>query len=95
MTSEEKKVSAPTFNSPLFSYANAHQAFEVTNEHARAFLDPIAFRVNVLLGLGGVILVILRRCLALKEERIVKWFNEGGANYWCPMGRMCGTSMAL
>ena len=65
-----------------------HQALEATNEHARAFLDPIAFGVNALLGLGGVILVILRRGLALKEERIAKWYNEGGANYWCPMGRM-------
>jgi hypothetical protein len=46
-----------------------HQALEATNEHARAFLDPIAFGVNALLGLGGVILVILRRGLALKEGR--------------------------
>jgi hypothetical protein len=72
-----------------------NQAFEVTNEHARAFLNPVAFRANVFPGLGGVILDILRRGLALKEERVAKWFNEGGANYWCPMGRMCGTSMAL
>jgi hypothetical protein len=72
-----------------------HQTIEVTNEHARAFLDPIAFRVNVLTGLGGVILDILRGGLALKEERVVKWLNEGGANYWCPMGRTYGTSMAL
>jgi hypothetical protein len=42
----------------------------------------------VIPGLGGVILVILRRGLALKEERIAKWYNEGGANYWCPMGRI-------
>ena len=88
-------MSAPTLNSPLFSQPRQHQTFEVTNEHARAFLDPIVFRANVIPGLGGVILVILRRGLALKEERIAKWYNEGGANYWCPMGRMYGTSMAL
>jgi hypothetical protein len=80
LTSEEKKVSAPTFNSPLFSYANAHQAFEVTNEHARACLDPAVLRVDVLLGPSAAILVILRRVPASKEERVAKWFNEGGFN---------------
>jgi hypothetical protein len=56
---------------PTVILPRQHQTFEVTNEHehARAFLDPIAFRVNVLPGLGGVILVIFRRGLALKEER--------------------------
>jgi hypothetical protein len=56
---------------PTVILPRQHQTFEVTNEHehVRAFLDPIAFRVNVLPGLGGVILVIFRRGLALKEER--------------------------
>jgi hypothetical protein len=70
LTPEEQKVSAPALNPP-YVLPRQHQAFEVTNEHARACLDPIVFRVNALSGLGGVILVILRRGLALKEK-IVK-----------------------
>jgi hypothetical protein len=28
-------------------------------------------------------------------QDIAKWFNEEGANYWCPLDRVNGTSVAM